>query len=1644
MSCIVNNFRQEFPHLQGNRIVLDNTVDMVKLRQWVNTVNSQVKTQGFNEGDIFNIEFKEVKALRGHSYKRNNVQRYEVLTINNELAKSYEDFLNQEFFSQLEMDKEFSRELSEQNSFQEDYDLSNNMLQEQEDRIDFEYGDVMFQPLNNFGGNNSTIDEDPTNYREWRQVREDLLKRLQKTKNRILLTKDKAKLKQLNSVIDSLEKEIQEFDDENMRFVFESVLNEIDSLNQILEQNLDDPFQLANIMETNEVRTRLKVLQDSFYKERKEGDSILFKLFQEGFKDTSIFADKVLELSNKYDKYMDKIMYSIVSNNEYIRELEKAFTSDQQRENWKAFMEKMEELSKAENPNRDGDTYLGKNFLGAGSYDSMFVEIISIIRDINKNKEVGITSLWKKTLQTTYDKIKNIKIGKEYLVDKLFQKDEFGNNTDFLVNPFTREYYSTFNILKSAKKEFFSKRRNSVEQLQAYKDYLDYMKDNFDYINPAKIKSFVDRHSDTPQFSEFFKYSDSEMDAYEKEMRAKMGNMAFEIELERQVSMVENYLIDEFKSEPDAYHKNPLRFIEHFYSANYNSVDTTTGDFILPMQSYVRFIPKLDSAEKFNEEFRNLDDLNIDGLTDFYKSALNLLDYIREAGKSANVPIGINEIIAMEETAGRAAMQELSFFGKVGLNLKNIIKNIFGSADFYQGQHENAERNPNYDPKKDRQFQSKYYSYGKSQMKKMIEIMEKDSLDTLLKKAAERNLTVPTKYKTDSNFSKKRIAEAIARHDINKSSSLDIFKRINYATTIAESINTRLTTKSMLSLVKDYVTNEKLHNTREYLEVWEANNILQVGALQTKNGLLNFEKRKVKKFLGVIDTKKYNEAEKILKKMYEDELHNFNEEYDFYYNGSHYKKVDNEYFKGDEVISKIEIKTAFENHMNDELNELGKNPTYGTIINGLAWKMFKAYLHINIKSGFNNRVQNYNQNNQAAAAGLYGFDSDNLWVARKFLTGIGIYKLLSYVPGSSKIIPNSFGPINVKKKQQWDILMHLAHELGLLENVLADVSGGEGDSNTFTNSNFKNKLSELAADFAMNIPEIHGQMELLVAMMQRVKIEKFENEDGTGDIIEDGANLFDAKTMKLPFDPHTMKLLPQYRTPNNIKNWENFKVNESGNSPQNVLTRKYISTKHKLNGNYRLDDKIGMQSTMTGRAGTAFMKWSYENLNNQYGTKRISLTTGEIDVKGRKLVLAERFPVFAFHMAINNIGIGSTIAGGAALIAGSTTLGMTVSGLGTMVALAASPVGILASVAGTAVIAHAIYRNKINISTSKENFIMIGSYFMEFMARTLKTSIATLSKGHINTYSDTKLNNWLGLTEEKWKATGTSLEERKKISESAQELSDKYNLYIQFAITGLLLKGMYLLLTGAWDDDEEEQMKKLAEIEGNLKFLINQRNQMTAEIEKWTNPMAIKELHEEVVLARFIDQSIKKVIESSEKYESGKISQSQMVFEQVAGVTGPVLGVPRQAIDFVNPEKDMFASNRVFDTSSMTVFDRYLLNSLKTGEKKYETLLNGKKDKVKFVITKKYEKRIREEFKKTGRTDYHNIKDLVKENIKENFETNKLYKKRGKGSYKDIYENADWQKVEDDANTSPLILNTKSKKSKSKSSSKKVSKNSSK
>lgn len=1473
---------------------------------------------------------------------------------------------NQTLTSTLEvLDEELENGIDNitESFFDSDYLANEAALREQEGEVD---EDVSYAV---FSFDETTLppptDNDPVNFSDWYNIRVGLLDRLDRTKNSLLRQKaPREEIMRVNASISKLEEEIASFDPNDIENVHPKVIEEIEFLTEVLNLAISDAPGAAKALVNNEVQERIELLDKHFSSttyDTSDGFTTSYHL-NRGLKEEDILKlrGKISNLKAKYEKNVGEIVSNIVNNTDNMLIAKEVMSPEE----FKEYQEVIKEVLDPDyTPEKGIDTFRKRNTLGGKSFGDVLIAVLSVERDVVANREAGITGGWANALGEAWKNLRNRKINGEYVVDRFFQRDAFGQRKSKLITPFNPDFYKSISQITQRARSFA--KADPARKPIAYKSWMKNLRYTTDFIDLSRIASAAGQLKNAPEYQEFFTHTAQEMADYEADMRSKMGDTAFEIELQKQLEGAQNYLSDSFTSDAEQYRKNPLRFVKHFYSAENGNPDSTTNLYLEPSYHYAKFIPKLDSGNAMNPEFQALEKELGEDFKNFYTNANNLMQYTKSVFDSERALGNLsarfdhNDIINIQENYNTEAVRQIAFFGPIYGELKNWLGEI--TKRFSSGVFQKTKVNK-FD---DISLKTHFNSYGSTDHKAMVDLLTKLPKEDLIKRAKNLRLNIPATYLTHNGVGQvKELAEAIATAEVNKKSSLDIHKRIMAGVKLAESIKTRREVLASSKLFNSYFKIADKTAEADYLHKWVQLNISQEGILKTDSWVSKVERT------SILGMKSLSSLDKTVKDIIQDiqEKQEAGEsiDYDFHLNGGHYY-LDNNGLpvrkEGDveTPISEEVMEKAFETYLNTLIEGLGRDITVGTVIGGALTNFRASALSLNPASGITNREAGYHQNNQAAASGLNGFDPDNLTISRRFLTGARTVNTIEYSPMLAKVM----GLRHLGRHKQWGILEYLADNLRLLENVMGDLDLGDGT--VIKKGSWKNFLS----DFAVNNAEFHNQMEILVSMMQNTMIEKKES-DGTISMVP----LFNPKTMKFPFDPETKKLLPAYRTPNNISNWEDFNKSEEGKVGHTALATKYQALKHKLHGNYDTNDKLGIEATITGRAAIAFQKWLFENFENEWGSKKVDFVTGEINVKGRKVVLAEHTPTLLLHMGLQNLFTSSKTLnkmtaifiglGGLGIVATPAAIGSTML-LGLLPLIYIKRKNIFSAKGITKLLDKTwktvTFQNEKMAENAKNEAILAMSYTMEILARTLRTSIVSttgiplIKEKHVRAMSLTGSPGALGYR-------NLSEKERNIISENAQQIADKLSSMFRYMMIGTVAKAMYTLASAKAGDDEEEFLKKMEKFEGYLKFLINKQHQTQKELEAMTNPASLAETIQTRVFLDWLSRNSEGLSKMKDFANGDKNFED--VLPDVLGATLKLsLGIPNTALKVLAGE-NIFKSRQVYDTENLNFMNNYLLESHLPEAEKSQNHVESYKRKLTKGVTKYLKADLEEQLEETG------------------------------------------------------------------------------
>ena len=1573
----LNNERKAFQPLEINTDDIDNTIlkfkeknnlpgDMMVIS--LNKLSFDVKNQVLSDASKINKQ----AYLEGFDSGFNPLLEYKINS-NSTLSNTEKIIVNTQNINDF---KEFMN-LKNINNQAQDSKLKEEMFDE-DDNIQGE--EQLFSPISNDDFlEDDLFDNNILSLHEWKNNRIKIKEKLEEIRNNYYKYNKLDKIKEINNLIEDLDNQINSIDTDDVNTVYEQTLEEITILSEILDNVDADPKNASNIIETSDMVNRVNALKQFFLATdittnisyRDIEDTTNFNFYQQIKKmipenDRIYLEHKIQSLSDSLERRTTDIVKSILINDDLIQ---------YHLSNDKITLDDISKLNEyIENGDIDIDS-LAKFFLGAYSGGGILGSLLASTRDKKLNEERGHVQERINSLMLSYKKLMSIKLpGSNLSIETLlYNKDVNGVRTNSLINRYTKSFNDSIKLLGLAKKEYY-KNKNS----NTYSDYMNYMKENFHAINPMKIKSIRDKYSNNTYIGKYFNQTDSDIDNYEKELIDKLGKTYFDIEIEKLTKHIDNFVeINETSglSEQQLYIQNPFEFINNFESDNYNKADVNSN-FRLDTK-FITLIPKLDNKNYFNEDFSNIEKHpNSKELTDFYKDAYSLLnEYINPTLQSEGIYNNNLSLLEFETITENEIVKQLSLFGRVWHGLINSYYTML-----------NRYVDPNINRLNtlgviDRKLQVGNVSYGKHEKRKLTEIYKRKSLNELYKIADKKglNYTKPVTKVEEINF-KDNISMSLAQSDINESTSMNLFDIINTSLEIAVNIRARKQTIGTLDTLKRYLAimskknkndtaNNSLSNINDFLTVWADTNIYgykyvgDISNLDKRNAdraslLTNIAKKEIN-FL----PKNYNEAEKKLRKRLKEDLKNtsFDEEFNFSYkNIKYFKKKLNYFYKdnnGNVVkMTEKEFTKLYTDKLHDEIKELGTKVTTGSLMLGVMSNYIIKFLSENIRGGWMNRFQGVQSSLNKIASEEYNFGEKEYNKARYFLRGTNTRKYF---------FSDSF--TKTKRGKRVQTAKMLLETLQLLQSRADDFSlQTQSDI-----ARFGSKLTQFRMDFSINNPEWKNQAELILAFLQTVMVESNQKDNEGNPVMKP---LFDG--YDFIFKPGTLELKDEFDNEKNRTMWVNFE-NYEGKNDALLVTNTSKSLIHKTQGNYDNSDLIYAQSFVFGRLITMFKKYQFEATHEQYGTQKLDLRRGLLDVKGRKINLFEHTPTALMYILGQQNTIFTSVAASllGASIAISTPLLLV--GLGATVL----PVGIM------------LYKSKINMRNTfdKKELLLSFDFAKEVAMRTANTlfSLPTYGKVHPFRNNISKINN-----KESAVKRGLTERDRKQLSENAQELASKFSIYTGSFLMSLALKSLYLMLKGPDDDEDEEVfLDKIVNVEKSMNAVINSRNSLISEIDKYTNPSAFKD---DLTVMIFL-QSLNNSYRYFKNIDKEQDKDGLVVATNIAKNLPIQTVLSNQVLKGINPERAIFEDERVYMTTD-ELDNKILKRGLKGQEEKLKRNIKDERKILKLKISKEIEKQVIEELPDASNRSIE--KEVNKRTIKEM----RRYNKRPSESYIEVYE----------------------------------------
>lgn len=1624
MSCITTNFKRKYDIEDSGDVV--SLVDLpaqkaAEMKHYVKQANAEAQQEGFLH-PLFEIKFGEGKIEEGKDIHPDNYIPNEFIQIN---RKNIEDF--QEYSVNNSIYEDILKKESAKYDYLDDSDLETRIPKEDKLLLYDEDSEFLFSfsPMDD-----SEIERNPETFYEWRESLKKVREKLEHLADRYTKLKDTKSLKEVYKTLDQINENIHSIDSTDPNSIYESSMKEIEILESFLRHIQEHPEEGVTALDGNQLIDRINNLQRYFlgvnpdtgerfnFKKLDEGHPIgeFYFSFSEGLDEKKVdeVVQKVQDLRDLYKRAQVKVVQGILLNDGLVVGLQQQHSVNPE-EGWSA-----EDVQRALEIIATGDVEvdeLGKLFLGIASGGGILGQLLKNKRDNQLSRERGQTQKRVGALKNVWDTIKNTSDMNdegvdEFITSRLIKKDKFGKRTSELISLYT-------DLFKQKVGEVYAERRqfeNTLSQVD-YQSYMDADKRNFHRINPLLLSAVAEKYGNTKEHGKFFTYSEEEIAEYERGLKGMLGETMFEIEVQKAISLVEDFMLsskDSSLTVQQEYRRNPFRFMKHYHSDNYAQADSASLEFLTP--HFVHYVPR-NNPNFYNQDFKAVEEGSYGKeLMEFYKNAHSLLtDYINPIFRSEGVGRSALSFLTFEDMTERESMKQKNLFGRISATLGAIwqdYKSSYISSDINkQKRIIQEQKEGNFE----KELQTGYTGFGYSEFRKNEELYKNLSDSELYKLAEEKGYEVkdfppPANTEGYKRF-RKELIESIAREEINRVTSSNLYESIKNAAAITNDISARRASVATLEALKSYVYSlredpefggQTPRNISEMLSTWGDINIYGYKFTRDINskGLSNLLGETSRTSIPL--TKVLTSAEKRIKKFINEEKkrnNNGKDYFEFEFKNVKYTTTKEGIFKatsedGVETIPLSQISQRYNDYLNEKLDELGTQVTVGSAGLGLMASIISKHLGLSPRGGIRNRLQGVIQTAAVAASGRYSFNEVQYHNSRRLLRGTNTRKYFF-----SESFKNSERGQKIRTVQLFQEAMQLkqnrADELAL--DGKFDKLGGT----------FLDKAKTFYMDFSINNPEWHNQTEIMTSVLQTVKVRDVNGVEHP---------FFNGKTQEFIYKPGTLDLRdgtvtkiengkevtvtdpnePNFDTLENRQMWVEFRETDSGKVDSLVAVAKVKTAIHQTQGNYDNNDIILAQNSVAGKLGTMYQRYLFENTNMQWGKHKVDLRTGEFDIKGRRLSLFEHGPTTAmFLTGMHGIPI---IAGIFMGMNPAFLLGTGLFAIGTRIAFAKK-----------------LRSMKRKATWTRQDLALSIDFAKEAALRSINMPLQFWSYGKVNLMTEERLAKFqqgrdLG-------KRNLTAKERKILSESAQDVASKAFIYanaaIGFSILRLVVK--LLDLSFGWDEDDEEDEKSLFRkaveyvfnTEDYINTVINDVNTLTGETEKFTNPSVFLDEVFSQSFARTLDRGGKFVARTARDVSAGEFDADGEFYYKLLSNT-PFLPVSNHMLKSVlSEDKGVFKDNMVYDGS--TPMDRMIFRNNREGEKNAKAELRSRRKQIRtghYGFDRVMNRRVRRDFPNMSKEQR---KKKVDQLYRQYFKS--TYKKPGR-TYRETLENVNWKQLE--------------------------------
>ena len=1381
------------------------------------------------------------------------------------------------------------------------------------------------------------------------------------------------KLDALERTFSKVEEEIEQLSIAKMEEVVQSIIGEIEYLDGVLSNQEVNLFNIQN----REILARLENLSNILLGKDLKGYNIPesemgVKLSGADIPNFESIVTKMTNLNLKFENFMKKTAQEAIMKNPLFVANANKFTQEQINDI----------VAGSYNSLADIGTY-HQMFSGINSNtDTVFSKTIDNVFDMNVKRVMASVAKDTARLTELYSVLKKNKFDNK----NFYKKDENGIPTGQLISKYTTKWNNVIGLFKKREQEFLTS--NSAKKKAAYKELIGFYDTHTQMIDIRRLKVFKDKYGE--DFGEHFTFDDKTMSDYEAHLRKELGK-TYESEIKSQmealdeyVSRIENVKTMDVKSASRTENTySPFMFLDNYFSNNkLETLDAINsyGDHIevYNIGKYNRFIPR--RFEKGTQKETGYYDNNFDKTIENDDNAYEawslfkklLSEHINPAysldGK--NIAAYTIPMLRKEFAETLAEAKKSGVFAMIRAAVHHLIN--MAKDNFFEDTTTMNKKG----------VVSNYSNTAAREVKAYKAALMLKTQTELLNMAAEKGLTY------GPEFSKKDIADGIARAEVLKDFSTDIFQNVLAVSQLAVTQRARRDSTFIVELlynehikVKDEKGEDRTKSNRKLRE-WI--NVMVYGSRNKGNVVGNDMISKAK-------TKRFSDADKRLKEVLEEvSKQGANGETEFNLNGVAYTQrvvttdgvSKTEFYrsrgedgKGLDKISEAEFQEKLGEYINNSIDSLGINMTAVSLCNGVIAMLSAKYLGFNIKSGIKNRIDGLVNNVIRDAEGIM-FTKGNMKNSERILTGANLMRFSN----------GKLDFINKKKAAQMKTLDMLVQQFGILQD-----RKDFRDKKNQVSSYDKYKESLNLYNWSINMPEYHNQISLMLSIMQDVKIkDKDGNEvsycNGTGMDLKDGKlvnefNYFPA------YKPGTTELRDEFkytkeafnadgslRTDVDLKQFinkenigfETFEVDDVNleNNKVHAFSKKVQDTINKTQGNFSsMDTQLVMNSVM-GRFAMVFKRYLPELINQRFGTIENDIVQGNDKYEGRFRILG-RNP-------------------GALAITSTVLMGVSFGPIGAAIAAGLS----------TTILPFLLknysqrWFGKEMIAGLADNGLVMAGMLQEMLIRTCNLPLVVF-KAKKDLMDIKPISQGWGIK----KAT-----ERGAITEAEAGALAATSQEIAFTIATILLMLAAKDLLGGGDDDDDKSKQ-------TRNYIDNFGNQLLQNLEIFYNPKAFFENTSQLIALNIYKDAAKffKMVQqhvSEDKYTTGDIVGQFMKTPIV-----PVFNAPVKFFSSFGESKglfrdeDEFTKGQWFDNHNITEEALYKKRMMNNREQLKDIYIN---DLIKRLEEEGYEKEIAEKTAKETAKKMMRSKEVGRDS-------------RAGEEFKDAYERIDYDMLKDNA-----------------------------